>query len=242
MEFQRTTPLSTQLLSTLKTRIQSGSYSTGERFPSESELCTEFGVSRATVRTALASLSAQGVLVRQAGVGSFVTNQHRLETGLEKLESVVTIAQRLGFTPNISGFKVRTSHANIFLAEKLLIPAGSSLSHFSWTVLVDGNPSSYHEAYLHEGLITKEQLGLFTGSILDILINAASLPIVQARTEITAKNAAHDLSRKLGVPAGTALIVLKETLIDDSGKPVDYSENFYVPERFQLDLVRRRSP
>ncbi|UCF97758.1 MAG: GntR family transcriptional regulator, partial [Spirochaetaceae bacterium] len=60
--------------------IRSGEFAPGEKIPSERELCDRFGVSRITVRSALASLAHKGVLRRRAGSGTFV-NENRLRTG-----------------------------------------------------------------------------------------------------------------------------------------------------------------
>lgn len=53
-------------------RIQSGRYPTGSRLPSEPRLAAEFGVSRGTLRQALASLRLDGYLDPVAGRGTFV--------------------------------------------------------------------------------------------------------------------------------------------------------------------------
>ena len=53
-------------------KIQEGVWRAGDRLPSESELVTQFGISRMTVNRALRELAAQGRIVRVAGVGSFV--------------------------------------------------------------------------------------------------------------------------------------------------------------------------
>ena len=65
-------PISEHLTLTLIERISAGFYPLDAQFPSESELCKEFEVSRATVRTALAALVAKGLLVKRVGVGSFL--------------------------------------------------------------------------------------------------------------------------------------------------------------------------
>ena len=65
-------PVSVQLTNTLIERVRSAYYRTDVRFPSESELCKEFNVSRTTVRTALAALVAKGLLVKKPGIGSFL--------------------------------------------------------------------------------------------------------------------------------------------------------------------------
>ena len=53
-------------------QIQSGSWPPHHRVPSESELVTELGFSRMTINRALRELTAEGLLVRMQGVGTFV--------------------------------------------------------------------------------------------------------------------------------------------------------------------------
>ena len=53
-------------------KIQEGAWRAGDRLPSESELVSQFGISRMTVNRALRELSEQGRIVRVAGVGIFV--------------------------------------------------------------------------------------------------------------------------------------------------------------------------
>ena len=236
----RSLPLTDQLVNTLLERIQDGKYAAGGRFPSESELCSEFRVSRATVRTALASLASQGMLVKQAGVGTFLAGQHRLESGLEQLESVLTVARRNGFDPQISGLVMDVMPADEMLAETLGLEPGSPVTRIARAILVDGISSSYHEDFVPERTITTEELEGFSGSVLDLLVMRLSPPVVQARTEITATNASGKLCRELGVETGSALILLKETLYDETGTVVGYSENFFVPDRFRLEVMRKR--
>jgi GntR family histidine utilization transcriptional repressor len=56
--------------------IVSGKWTTSARVPSENDIVKSFGVSRMTANRALRELRDEGVLVRIAGVGSFVADQH----------------------------------------------------------------------------------------------------------------------------------------------------------------------
>src|SRR5205807_10167209 len=56
-------------------RIAGGALRAGERVPSENELVRELAVARMTANRALRELAADGVLVRVAGVGTFVAEQ-----------------------------------------------------------------------------------------------------------------------------------------------------------------------
>ncbi len=65
-------PLHRQLFLVLHDEIDRGAIAPGEALPTEQTLCDQFGVSRITVRRALADLAEQGYIERRQGVGSFV--------------------------------------------------------------------------------------------------------------------------------------------------------------------------
>src|ERR1700675_2965437 len=56
----------------LNRRIQNQEYGPGSLLPSEVELANEFGVTRMTVRQALAGLAAPGIIERRHGHGTVV--------------------------------------------------------------------------------------------------------------------------------------------------------------------------
>ncbi len=65
-------PLHRQLFLVLHDEIDRGVIAPGDALPTEQTLCDEFGVSRITVRRALADLAEQGYIERRHGIGSFV--------------------------------------------------------------------------------------------------------------------------------------------------------------------------
>jgi multiple sugar transport system substrate-binding protein len=74
-------PLYFQLKRLILERIERGELGPGDQVPTEGELCVRYGVSRTPVRQALLELTREGVLVRQAGRGTFVrTPEPRLAT------------------------------------------------------------------------------------------------------------------------------------------------------------------
>jgi GntR family transcriptional regulator len=66
-------PLHRQLFLVLHDEISRGVLAVGEALPTEQTLCDQFGVSRITVRRALADLAEAGLIERRHGIGSFVT-------------------------------------------------------------------------------------------------------------------------------------------------------------------------
>jgi len=56
----------------LREQISSGTFSPGQKLPSENQLCQQFGVSRQTVRQAIACLEQQNLISRIQGSGTYV--------------------------------------------------------------------------------------------------------------------------------------------------------------------------
>ena len=65
-------PMHRVIYDTLLAEIQQGQYRSGDRLPSELELCKRFQSSRITVAKAINSLQHEGLVVRRAGSGSYV--------------------------------------------------------------------------------------------------------------------------------------------------------------------------
>lgn len=66
-------PLYAQLAQSIKTAIHSGALSYGEKLPSENEFMTRCGLSRMTVRSALAQLVTEKYIEKRQGTGAFVS-------------------------------------------------------------------------------------------------------------------------------------------------------------------------
>jgi GntR family transcriptional regulator len=69
---RRDIPLYRQLDAILRDQLGGGLLRPGDRLPTETELCLQFGVSRATVRQALEALEQDGLIERAAGRGTFL--------------------------------------------------------------------------------------------------------------------------------------------------------------------------
>ncbi|WP_278537486.1 histidine utilization repressor [Delftia acidovorans] len=109
-------------------KIADGSLSAGERVPSEQELVQEFGVARMTANRALRELAEQGVIVRVAGVGSFVAEEKPQSTLLRIANIAEEIRQR-GHDHRFELISVRRESASPEVAASLQLSAGSSVFH-----------------------------------------------------------------------------------------------------------------
>src|SRR5436309_3505643 len=79
-------PLYHQLKTVLLERLRSGHWQPNDQLPTEDELGTQFGVSKATVRQALRDLAQAGLVRREQGRGTFVADS-RIRFGPRELTS-----------------------------------------------------------------------------------------------------------------------------------------------------------
>src|SRR5271169_4611290 len=85
-------PLYLQVKRHILDNIGSGKWAASTRVPSESEIVKSFGISRMTANRALRELRDEGVLLRIAGVGSFVADRHAHAHPME----IRSIAEEIG--------------------------------------------------------------------------------------------------------------------------------------------------
>lgn len=222
--------------------IQDGKYQPGEQLPSEKELAAQLGISRPTLREALLNLEQDGLVVRRHGVGTFVAPgyQPQLESGLERLESILDLAARHQFAVQIDALEVQREPASAELADRLHVPLGTPLTSVRRVIAFDGKPMAYMADYVPISVLAPDDIDhRFTGSVLDLLRQKPNLHISQAMANIVAINADRFLSRKLAVKPRQALLLLEETLFDLQGTAVEFSRNYFVPDYFQFHVVRR---
>src|SRR5438105_12845600 len=78
-------PLYEQIKILITQSLIAGEWRPGEAIPSEIDLAARFGVSQGTVRKAIDELSAENILVRKQGKGTFVATHSEERTQLRFL-------------------------------------------------------------------------------------------------------------------------------------------------------------
>src|SRR5512143_2812274 len=95
-----------------------GSLPAESRLPSEPELARRMGVSRATLREAMRSFEGQGLIRRRQGVGTFVVpHKQVIESGLEELQSIETLAGKIGLKVEMGALHIEEIKATSAQAE-----------------------------------------------------------------------------------------------------------------------------
>jgi GntR family transcriptional regulator len=212
----------------------------GQRLPSEPDLAKQLGVSRATLRDAMRTFETQGLVRRRQGSGTFVVGKvQALDSGLEVLESLETMAKRLGLAISVSNLSVERIVADENLAANLNLSVGAPMLRVRRVICADERPVAYLVDTLPEDVLHLDDLPAdFHGSVLDILLERGD-SLKTSRANISAIGATAEVAKALQIQRGDVLLHFYSQLFDGSGKAVDYSLSYFIPGYFHFHVVRR---
>ena len=212
----------------------------GQRLPSEPDLAKQLGVSRATLREAMRSFETQGLIRRRQGSGTFVVGKTQvMDSGLEVLQSLETIAKRLGLEVSVSDLSIEATVADEELAKMLDVPVGENLTLVRRVVHADDRPVAYLVDILPGTIMRSKDLPAdFNGSVLDFLLGRGDA-LKTSRANVTAIGATAEVAKALEIQRGDVLLHFHSQLFDDRGKAVDYSLSYFIPGYFHFHVVRR---
>ena len=213
----------------------------GNRLPAEPELAKQLGVSRATLREAMRSFEGQGLIRRRQGIGTFVVgHSHVIESGLEVLESIETLARRIQLEVSMGALQVSLVNATPAMAAVLQVEEGAQLVQIARVIEAEHRPVAYLVDTLPEDILAAADIEQgFTGSVLDLLLQRGSLPLATSRAEIQAVAASPEIARSLEIQRGDVLLMFSAQLFTSPGRVVDYSLSYFLPGYFQFHVVRR---
>ena len=213
----------------------------GSKLPSEPVLAQKLGVSRATLREAMRTFESQGMLRRQQGVGTFIVGPTQvIDSGLEVLESIETLAERIGLEVSMGEFELNHIEADSQQAKKLNLAIGDPVIEVRRVIMTHDSPVAYLIDILPEDVLNPDILiARFTGSVLDLLINIGDPPLATSKTEISAVHAPVDVAKALNVQRGDTLLLLTALLFNKAGDPVDFSHSYFLPGYFRLHIIRK---
>jgi len=235
-------PLHEQISSWLREEIRSGTLRPEDQLPSENELCQRFGVSRVTVRRALQTLEADGLIHRRQGLGSFVCDR-RLPVGLVRLTDFGQDMARAGMVASSRVLHRANEPAAPGIAERLGVDPGSPVLRLDRLRLGDGEPIALDRTWLplhHAQLLEGHDLTRET--IYGILEVHYGIPVLSGRYRITADAADEATGAALEVPTGEPLLVIERVSRTLGGRAVYVQRRFYRRDRMAYELELARDP
>ncbi|MFP3713787.1 GntR family transcriptional regulator [Puerhibacterium sp. TATVAM-FAB25] len=211
--------------------------SEGDALPSERALTDRFGVSRMTVRQALDSLAADGVLVREQGRGTFVAPA-RVDFEM-RLTTFGEDVRRRGMAPGTQVLDAATVPASPRVAEQLALAPGEPVHEVRRLRSADGVPMSLEHAWLPARLLPAMLDDGVPESLYGALRAAGYAPTWGEDT-ISASEATPEEAALLEMHASVALLrTRRRTYAEDTA--VMYSQASYRGDRYSVVVPLREA-
>jgi GntR family transcriptional regulator len=213
----------------------------GDRLPSEPALAEQLRVSRATLREAMRTFETQGIIRRRQGAGTFVNFPLQvIESGLEVLESIETMAKRIGLSVNPEALNIERRIAEEEECHSLKLDPLSEVTSVSRVMLANNHAVAYLVDVLPTDVLSPEDLNSgFTGSVLDLLLQRGVPKLAVSRAEINAISASPYVAKAMNIQRGDVLTSIVSELFSKEGRVIDFSHSYFLPGFFRFHVVRR---
>lgn len=216
-------------------------YRAGDRLPAEPALAAAYSVSRATMREALQSLAAAGLVQRVHGVGTFVATvsskvESALDVDLGVTEAVRAASQRVG----VQVLRAEEMPAPVEVGERLGLPPAGRVLWIERAILANDVPAVAAVDAVPVAVANRAKAPYEGGSVYRFLEVECGVQLAGGSATITAVKADRRVSRALRIAEDEPVLRITQVERDSDGHAVLYSEEQYVPNLFELTIRRTR--
>ncbi len=227
-------PLYHQLYELLHDNITAGRWKPGDLIPAESELISQFRVSRITVRKVLDLLTKEGLVVRERGRGTHVAHT-RLAHVTTRIVSFTDDMRQRGFAASTKVLFSGIVPAPESIAHELGIAEGDELARLDRLRLADGEPMCLEQSYLvHRHMPGILEHDLEARSLREVKVGVYGVRWSRARQTIQAVLASPELAHVLGIKTGAALLYIERVSYSQDDIPMEFLRVHYRADRYVL--------
>ena len=231
-------PLYAQLRELIVERIQDEVYKQGERIPSEMTFCEELGLSRPTVRQAIAELVSDGILEIQKGRGTFVAVEpDRLS--IPHFNALTFSFLNLSSYEDIGLQPVQhvDPEAEIDTAFKVTTDKHPGYWMLQWPVLVDERIYGWCTSYVSAQVFPDLGQNIASGKrMIDIKSNKYAYLPVKGSVALMARPARNREAALLEIPRRSIVLAAQGQLFGRNGAVCEYIRTALRPDLLKLEI------
>ncbi|OGN93316.1 MAG: hypothetical protein A2Z71_02480 [Chloroflexi bacterium RBG_13_50_21] len=216
-------PYHYQLRELFKEEINSGRWKVGEQFPSERELCEAYDLSRTTVREAIDALVNEGLLRRERGRGTFISEPKIMEGLLQTPTGFSDSLAEQGYQVLTQVLRQEIIVPPTLVARELRLKPGEQVTVLDRLRFILNEPLVFVTSYVpiklvpdlvHEDLTNK--------SLYQRLDEKYNLRVTTAKRIMEAVAANDNEAKLFGVRLGMPLMLIESTAYLPDGTPMEY--------------------
>lgn len=224
------------LVQQLNLLIQEYAGQADNSLPSEREMCERYGVSRITVRRALAELEESGAIFRIQGKGAFVRND-KFAAKLPALTSLTEDMQDLNIPCTSRILALETIPAALKIAQMLSIEENCPVIMLKRLRLAGSKPLAIETCYLHPSIGNTVKMHIADDvSLYAILREKCGVSPVYAEQSLEIGLLQPWEQRMLGDNAPVYAMFTTRLAFDEDHNPLEYVEGKYRGDRYSYHI------
>jgi DNA-binding GntR family transcriptional regulator len=223
----------------LRARVLAGELRAGARLPSEPDLARSLGVSRSSLRAAIALLEEDGLLRREHGSGTYVTHRPLLRNDLGRNFSVSAMIAATGLEPGTILASADTESAPADVGDAFGVDPETRLSVLRRVRTAGGRPVVDTTDWCRPEVLGPGELSELTNGSLYLALAERGLSVHHGVADIHPMVAVGSIADRLDVPVGTLLLTLFQVDSTADGVVVLVSREHHLADAFQFGMYRR---
>jgi GntR family transcriptional regulator len=207
-----------------------------DKLPAEVEMASALGVSRMTLRQALSTLEAKGLLVRRRGRwgGSFVA-EPRIEVDLSGLPGFTEQMRRAHVRAGARVIRAATVQAPAEVRRALRLRRGAEVHLVVRVRSANRSPLALEESHFPADLFPGLLASRLSGSLYTLL-RGRGLPPHSAVEELEPVNATAEQAALLRIAPQDPLLRITRTAFTEDGRPVEHAWDHFRSDRTRIIL------
>jgi len=226
----------------LRARIVLGRFDGGV-VPSEHRLIREYGVSRGVIRDVLHLLTAEGLIERLQGAGTFVVAGERIRHGIDVLQGLPEGIDHGESRVTYQILDLGKMPAPPIVAERLSIEDNADVVFFERLTMLDGLPLVIRSSWFPFDIgapLLRPDADLHI-SIYQIIERQLGFLVDSSDQQIEAASADLAVSEVLNVAIGAPILLVERLVHLVNGRPVEFGFGRARGDRLAYtDVMRRR--
>ena len=224
-------PLYQQIKGLILQSMQDGEWKPGEMIPSEMDLAARYRVSQGTVRKAIDELSAENLVVRRQGKGTFVAThaEQHVQYRFLKLQPDTGDVQSEGPAQRTI-IDCKRLRASADIARALSLRSGDAVLQVRRVLAFGGVPTILEDLWLpgqpFKGL-TAERLSDYHGPMYGLFETEFGVRMVRADERLRAVNPDEEQARLLEVSSTTPLLSVERVAYTYNDTPMELRRGLY---------------
>jgi GntR family transcriptional regulator len=225
------TPLYLQLQRLVEQAVEAGRLKPDEALPSERDLARGLGISRVTVRKAIAGLVEKGILVQRWGSGTFIAAAMHVEQPLSRLSSFTEDMLARGLEPGARILERSRGPASPKESMTLGLSPGEPVSRLKRLRLAGGVPMAIEHAVVPARFLPDPEM--VEHSLYAVLRANGHVPR-RALQRLHAVLVNAEQAGLLDVPAASAALYIERRSFLDSGEAVEFTASCYRGDAYDF--------